>query len=158
MLFSTIARDFAALVHTNQRYGNKPYVYHLDQVVKHLCKYGDIACTIGYLHDVLEDTTTTIDDLKGVFGNYIAQCVTLLSDKSGKSRKWRKEQTNKRLSCIESEYRIVLVIKAADRLANLEEGGKIDMYRKEHESFYNAVYRPGLCDEIWEKINTLLKE
>lgn len=35
------ARDFAIKWHGDQRYGDKPYVYHLDQVADNVCATGD---------------------------------------------------------------------------------------------------------------------
>lgn len=58
--------------------------------------------------------------------------------------------------------RLALIVKAADRLANLREsargrsGSKLDMYRQEHPAFRAAAYRPGLCDGLWEEIERLL--
>lgn len=158
MIFT--ARMFAKKAHGKQKYGDKPYIYHLDKVANLLKEYGPIVGAVAYLHDVLEDTHISKNHLMIQFGAWVANNVAILSDEYGKNRKKRKESVNSKLSRIKvgGGLEIALIVKAADRLANLEEGGKIDMYRKEHEAFYNAVYRPGLCDEIWEKINTLLKE
>ncbi|GAD31443.1 HD domain protein [Photobacterium leiognathi lrivu.4.1] len=30
------------------------------------------------------------------------------------------------------------------------------MYQAEHEAFKHAVYRPGLCDEIWDELDSLI--
>ncbi len=47
------ARDFAIAAHGEQRYGDHPYVFHLDAVAALLAPYGVDAQTIGYLHDVV---------------------------------------------------------------------------------------------------------
>lgn len=43
--------------------------------------------------------------------------------------------------------------------ASCKEGksGLLEMYRKEQEAFREAVYRPGLCDLMWEEMDGLLK-
>jgi len=54
---------------------------------------------------------------------------------------------------------LALVVKAADRLANLRESSKpgsekqLAKYRGEHPEFRKAVYRPGLCEPVWAEID-----
>ena len=45
------ARAFAVQAHGGQRYGEHPYVVHLDAVAEHLIPYGELAISLGYLHD-----------------------------------------------------------------------------------------------------------
>jgi (p)ppGpp synthase/HD superfamily hydrolase len=158
--FKTIetARKFAVDAHKGQMYGiNRPYIYHLDKVVEILKPYGNTAVILGYLHDVIEDTDKTKDDVNRVFGKFISECVYKLSDPPGFARDVKKLLKNKELSRIKGEYEIVLIVKAADRLANLEEGGKINMYLNEHDDFRKAVYRPNLCDGIWSRIEVIIE-
>jgi len=49
------------------------------------------------------------------------------------------------------------LIKAADRLANLRNKGKLSMYKKEHEEFRKAFYRIE-HDSIWKEIEIILNE
>ena len=49
------------------------------------------------------------------------------------------------------------MVKAADRLANIKASletnqKKLNLYLEEHEQFYAAAFRPGLCDPLWEEI------
>ena len=54
---------------------------------------------------------------------------------------------------------MALVAKAADRLANvlnaLEEGNQslLKMYTSEQATFRAAAHRPGLCDDLWERLD-----
>lgn len=52
------ARRFAILHHGDQKYGKRPYAYHLDGVVSILRRWGAdyIYLVAGYAHDLLEDT------------------------------------------------------------------------------------------------------
>ena len=59
----TKAREFACKYHGEKRYGEHPYVVHLDAVAEIVQQYGEPAVVIAYLHDVVEDTEVTIDDL-----------------------------------------------------------------------------------------------
>ena len=46
--------------HHNQKYGEHPYIYHLEQVVSELnslhSRHYEIRTSVAYLHDILEDT------------------------------------------------------------------------------------------------------
>jgi (p)ppGpp synthase/HD superfamily hydrolase len=157
------ARDFAVCAHGDQKYGDKPYVYHLDHVAEILKPYGETAQVVGYLHDVLEDTAASQIEVELCFGRFVACAVHLVTDRRGESRRERKIKTNAMLSQIEG-FPLPLIVKAADRLANLREsakGGqdsKLAMYRREHDEFHKAVYRPGICEPIWSEIEAIIGE
>ncbi|MBU6174511.1 MAG: HD domain-containing protein [Planctomycetes bacterium] len=155
-----VARDFAIRAHGSQQYGHQPYVYHLDSVAELLISFGEEAIIAAYLHDTVEDTETTLEDIRVMFGEDSAACVHLLTDEPGENRKARKAKTNEKLS--KTSNTLALTVKAADRLANLQEAsqdpasGKLEMYRREHDAFRLAVYRPGLCDELWVRIDAII--
>lgn len=156
------ARAFAVAAHGEQKYGEQPYVVHLDAVAALLTPFGEEAQTLGYLHDVLEDTVTTSEELRREFGDCITHLVGLLTDEPGVNRKERKARTNAKLADVAGDSELALVVKAADRLANLREsaqttaGSKLKMYAREHAAFRQAVYRPGLCDEFWREMDAIL--
>jgi (p)ppGpp synthase/HD superfamily hydrolase len=160
----TLARSFAIAAHGDQMYGDQPYAFHLDAVVTLLAPFGDQAQIAGYLHDVVEDTDVSVDKLREEFGDRIADCVALVTDEKGVNRKERKARTNAKLSAVSSVNEIALIVKAADRLANLRmsarsgSDSKLDMYRREHLAFRQAVYRSGLCDELWQEMDRVLGE
>ena len=85
--------DFALRHHGSQKYGRYPYLVHLDEVAHIVNPYGNDAVTIAYLHDVIEDTDATHEELKKQYGNYIADSVALISDEKGENRKIRKART-----------------------------------------------------------------
>ena len=62
------ARIFAIAAHGGQKYGNYPYSVHLDAVAKIADEYGEKAAVIAYLHDVVEDTFVSINDIEKEFG------------------------------------------------------------------------------------------
>jgi (p)ppGpp synthase/HD superfamily hydrolase len=120
------AWDFATTKHQNQLYGNKPYITHIGAVVNEVyCArpyiptsdslYTLIPCAI--LHDTIEDTDTTHQDLVSKFGHPIADGVLALTkDKSvgGKSI-----QLTDSLDRIVEQPIEIAIIKMADRIANL---------------------------------------
>ena len=156
------ARAFAELKHGGQQYSGAPYVEHLDDVARLVAAFGLEAQTVAYLHDILEDTATTADEVSREFGQYVADCVALLSDEKDASRLERKRQAHARLADAPSRLELALIVKAADRLANLRasagEGREslLRMYCGEHEAFREAVYRPGLCDGLWEEMEEIV--
>lgn len=156
------ARDFAIFAHGNQRYGEKPYVVHLDCVADLLAPYGETAQIIGYLHDVLEDTKITAEQLRTQFGSFIAECVKILSDEPGENRKERKNRTYKKMSLVSTEYELALLVKAADRLANMKASidsnsqHHLNIYKQEHPEFKAAVFREGLGQSLWQELDAMM--
>jgi (p)ppGpp synthase/HD superfamily hydrolase len=149
------AREFANKAHAQQRYGDLPYMAHVEAVAALLKPFGQDAMVVGYLHDVLEDTNTNIKELEAEFGAHIAKCVALLKDDPSKSRRDRKRDACARLCRVTGKEELALIVSAADRLANMQaciaagDVKRLKMYLKEWDDFEAAVYRKGLCDGLW---------
>jgi (p)ppGpp synthase/HD superfamily hydrolase len=156
------AREFAVRAHGEQRYGDQPYSVHLDAVAELAAPFGEQAQVVAYLHDAVEDTAVSLDEVRAKFGELVSECVGLLSDAPGANRKERKAKTYARLAQVQGRAQLALIVKAADRLANVRacvrEGnaGLWRMYQSEHEVFRAAAYRAGQCDEIWLELDQLL--
>jgi guanosine-3',5'-bis(diphosphate) 3'-pyrophosphohydrolase len=156
------ARAFAVLAHGEQRYGDQPYSVHLDAVAGTLAPFGEEAQIVGYLHDVIEDTAVSVEQLRAEFGERVANLVSLVTDEPGANRRERKARSNAKLAMVTSDDSLALIVKAADRLANLRasaSGGvdsKLGMYRREHPEFRRAVYRSDLCDDLWREIDAII--
>lgn len=159
-----IARSFAVAAHGEQKYGDKPYVFHLDAVASLAAPYGEEAVVVAYLHDAVEDTSATIQDIGNVFGAKVAACVSLLTDEAGANRQERKAKTYGKLADVRGETKIALIVKAADRLANARAclaDRRLDLlkvYRSEHQAFRKAAYREQLCDPVWQELDSLLAD
>lgn len=157
------AREFALEYHADQLYGDAPYAVHLDAVAELVAPYGEDALVVAYLHDVLEDTEAERDDLDAEFGAFIAQCVSVLTDEPGDTRQLRKRLTWRKMSKVSGKLELALLVKAADRLANVRacvadaNQTLLKRYREEHPNLKAAAYRPGLCDPLWEELDRLLK-
>lgn len=158
------ARSFAICAHANQKYGYKPYLFHLDAVAELVRPSGEDAEVVAYLHDTVEDTDITIQEIEVEFGINIAACVSLVTDELGHNRKERKDKTYAKLSKVIGPTELALVVKSADRLANVRasiEDKKqelLEMYREEHPAFRGAVYRIGLCEALWVELDSSLSE
>lgn len=155
------ARNFAIEAHGDKKYSLEyPYVKHLDDVADILKPYGIAYQIVGYLHDIKEDTQSG-DLILEMFGEEIDRAVSLCTDAEGKSRKERKPKTNAKLkAALLPDDIIGLVVKPADRLANMRESLATNirlfkMYVSEYPDFRDAAYRDGLCDEFWEEMDSM---
>ena len=156
------ARSFAIHAHGEQKYGTRPYVDHLDEVAALARAYGEEPEVVAYLHDTVEDTDVTLADVEARFGSKVAACVALLTDEPGATRKERKAKTYAKLATVGGPLELALLVKAADRLANVRacvrDGNQRlwQVYQGEHATFRPAAYRPGLCDPLWSELDGLL--
>ena len=156
------ARAFAVAAHREQKYGEHPYAFHLDAVATLAATYGDEAVKVAWLHDVVEDTDATVQQIEARFGPHIASCVALLTDEPGATRKERKARTYAKLALVSGTDELALVVKACDRLANVRAclhdrlRDRWEVYRAEHAVFRRSAYRPGLCDPLWAELDALL--
>ena len=80
---------YAEFHHKGQKYGDRDYFRaHILKVVQSLKSAGAslLAIQVGYLHDVVEDTEVTVDEICGVFGLEVAEAVDVITKREGKSR------------------------------------------------------------------------
>lgn len=155
------AREFALAAHGDQRYGDFPYVVHLDEVADIARSYGETAEVLAYLHDVVEDTSVTAQEIEAGFGHFVSRCVQILSDEPGESRKVRKAATYRKMAAVDGDECLALLVKAADRLANMRACRRVgddrflNLYRSEYEVFRSSAYRENLCEDIWAELERL---
>lgn len=161
---------FAIETHGQQMYGDKPYSYHLTEVVEQAKPYGLLAQIIAALHDVKEDTDISDDSIINFLNQFedlpaeplfIVKCLHLISDEDGKNRKEKKLKTNLKLSLIEKDFYVVLIVKSLDRFCNTKhsynsKSSLFEMYKREYPEFKKSVYREGLCDEVWNSLDRLM--
>lgn len=151
------ARLVAVRAHGLQPYDDIfPYEKHLDDVVDILKKFGFSGKYIvaGYLHDAIEDGALSYNDIKRHFGLEVAEIVFCVTDELGRNRLEKKRKTLPKIASNPD----AIIVKLADRIANIEHGGKIDMYQKEYEEFRGALYSNGIGPQfLWEYLDKLLK-
>ena len=115
------AIQFAASMHEGQyRKGTRiPYISHPYAVAMLLLSYGYRAELViaGLLHDVLEDTSATYDEVVQLFGVQVAQLVDAASEPD-KSLLW-KERKDHTLETLKVAPMDVKVLVCADKLHNL---------------------------------------
>lgn len=156
------ARRYAMVAHGEQRYGDKPYVSHLDAVVDVLREFGYFQTTLiaaAYLHDTIEDTLETHDSLVVEFGPLIADLVWLVTDQPGKNRAERHQRTYPLLAM----EPMAVTLKLADRIANvrasaISDPSLLSMYRREYGEFQKHLRsnRDGRHAPMWDELDRLL--
>lgn len=114
------ASEFAATKHEKQRrkYTDQPYLNHLAAVVRLLENSGiadPTVLTAAYLHDTVEDTDTTMQEIVGEFGTDVAELVYWLTDAEKGNRETRTLMSAWRLSRAPIQAKL---IKFADIIDN----------------------------------------
>jgi GTP diphosphokinase / guanosine-3',5'-bis(diphosphate) 3'-diphosphatase len=119
------AHDFAVRLHEGQlRKSGEPYICHPLEVARILGQMRmDLASIVaGILHDVVEDTVTTIEEVQKEFGAEVAQLVDGVTkiSKINFSSKHEKQAENfrKMILAMAKDLRVILV-KLADRTHNM---------------------------------------
>ena len=116
---------FAKKLHEGQfRVSEEPYIIHPVEVVKILTGLHMDSNTLiaGFLHDILEDTDTTADEIKERFGEDVlnlVQGVTKLGKLQFKSNEERQAENFRRLFIAMANDMRIIFLKLADRLHNM---------------------------------------
>jgi len=119
------AHHFAETAHNGQvRQSGEPYIIHPIQVAGILANLHMDPETVasGYMHDLVEDTGVTIEDIRILFGDDVALIVdgdTKLSKIKYKSTKEQMTENHRKLLLSMSKDIRVMIVKLADRLHNM---------------------------------------
>lgn len=128
----TKAFNFANQAHKGiKRRSGEPYIMHPLAVAKIVCNeigLGSTSICSALLHDVVEDTDYTVEDIENIFGPKIAQIVDGLTKISGgifgDQASAQAENFKKLLLTMSNDVRVIL-IKIADRLHNMRTLGSL---------------------------------
>lgn len=157
------AEQFARDRHAGQKYGDRPYAEHLHDVVLILEGLGfrGPITSAGWLHDVVEDTPTTTDEILLHFGEDVERLVWAVTG-AGKNRRERVEDAcGKILALRQSRPDLdATSLKLADRLANVREcirtnDSRLDMYRREQQKLSERLAGAG-HPALWEMLRIAL--
>lgn len=169
--FALIARayDFARERHEGQhRKSGHPFLQHCVEVARLLAqlRMDDTTVAAGLLHDVIEDTSATYDEVSDLFGPKIADLidgVTKIDRFTYESREARQAETyRKMLLSMVKDIRVIL-IKLVDRLHNMRTLEYIGADAQERiaretlEVFAPLAHRFGLARIRWELEDRSLK-
>jgi (p)ppGpp synthase/HD superfamily hydrolase len=152
------AYKFAALAHQGQKVpGTKiPYIQHLSFVSMETIaalnieteRDGNLAIQCAILHDTIEDTNTTFEQIKTEFGEAVANGVLALSKDSSLEKSL---QISDSLCRIKERSPEIWMVKLADRITNLQlppqhwNQDKIIRYREEAIIIYEALKDASSC-------------
>jgi GTP pyrophosphokinase len=150
------AKKFAEIAHTGDTYGDFPYTKHLNDVYNTLIIFGifdELALTISWLHDVIEDTQYVYEDIYDEFGREVADITYLVTDKRGRNRKERQKNTYPELA----KHPLARLIKLADRISNVtmtthDTQEKFVMYEKEYDYFKEVLTKEMKKDDPYHEI------
>ena len=121
----SLAFEWAKNLHEGQfRISQEPYIIHPLEVAKILVdlKLDKNTIIAAFLHDILEDTETTPEEMEEKFGKDVVnlvQGVTKLSKYQFKSKEERQAENFRRMLIAMSQDIRVVVLKLADRLHNM---------------------------------------
>ena len=154
------AEALAETAHKDQKYGEHPYTKHLSDVVQVLTRFkvNDEAILVaGWLHDIVEDTDTSLNQLEIMFGRRVKDLVHRVTNESGKNRKERHQKTYPKIKASDD----AITLKLADRIANTEESLEtnpklFEMYQKEYVVFREMLYKVGTHDAMWRHLDFMM--
>ncbi len=120
-----------------RRKSGEPYILHpiaVAKIVAHKIGLDAVSIASALLHDVVEDTEYTIEDIKEMFGDTIAKIVKGLTKISNISRdtdvSLQAENFRKMLLTLNDDVRVIL-IKIADRLHNMQTMDSMPDYKQQ---------------------------
>jgi GTP diphosphokinase / guanosine-3',5'-bis(diphosphate) 3'-diphosphatase len=144
-----------------RRISGEPYIIHSIAVSKIIADLhlGDVAVAAGFLHDVVEDTDITVEDLRREFGDTVASLVDGVTKipelKYESQEKKQAENFHKMLLSMSQDLRVI-IIKFADRLHNMRTIGYLPRKTQErvaHETldvYAPLAHRLGVHSIKWE--------
>ncbi len=117
------ALHFASVKHKDQRRKDiqaTPYINHPIEVAEILWNLGEIYDPVviisALLHDTIEDTETTSEEIRNLFGIQICSIVEEVTDDKGLAKAERKQRQIEKASKISREAQFV---KLADKISNV---------------------------------------
>lgn len=129
------AFELAKTAHAEQkRKSGEPYIFHpiaVANIVAEELMLGANPVIAAFLHDVVEDTDYTMDDIRQRFGDDVAFLVSVLTKKSTAHYEISKQVDNYKQMLDSIRYDIrALLVKLADRLHNMRTLGSMPPHKQ----------------------------
>jgi len=164
----TKAWFFASVAHKEQTYPGQelPYLTHIGNVMLEVMgvvstlESAELAICCAILHDTIEDTDVTYDEIVKEFGEAVANGVQALT--KDETLDIKREKMVDSLERIKQQPKEVWVVKMADRVANLGEPPhywaleKREIYREEAQIIWDYLHKANeaMSERLRGKIDT----
>lgn len=165
----TEARELAAKRHAPQVHSEgAPYTQHLQDVENELRSFGfdetkfpgDLLILCAWLHDLVEDTPTTLQEVTERFGADAMGLVHAVTNEPGKNRHEKFLNTYRKILA----HPFGVILKLADRIANvrrsLQTGHLLRMYTNEYDEWQQLLRKPRNLIEVamWTRLDDLMRD